>query len=229
MKVKVKFRDTEFGLFEPSFTVPVIGSAERFRGIYLDFVADGVPWSQLVLDRSISRHEMLDDTLDENPVYAAASDGVYWLIERIMDPQLDEGEEVEIEYEGEDMEDRTTHIEIPADAKTVTLELKKHCTFTLRSLLPQIKDEVELVVRDEFGTNTKPDADLYSLRAGGGNTLLRKLARSRVVEGESILDLTPSVKLVRPEPTMLNGTFATLTGTGYIQLTVTPPVPNEGD
>ena len=49
------------------------------------------------------------------------------------------------------------------------------------------------------------------------------------MEGESILDLTPSVKLVRPEPTMLNGTFATLTGTGYIQLTVTPPVPNEGD
>ena len=27
VKVKVKFRDTEFGLFEPSFTVPVLGSA----------------------------------------------------------------------------------------------------------------------------------------------------------------------------------------------------------
>lgn len=45
MKVKVKFRDAEFGLFEPSFTVPVLGSAERFRGIYLDFEANGVPWS----------------------------------------------------------------------------------------------------------------------------------------------------------------------------------------
>lgn len=118
-------------------------------------------------------------------------------------------------------------IEIPADAKTVTLELKKHCTFTLRSLLPQIKDEVELVIRDEFGTNTKPDADLYRLRAGGGNTLFRKLARSRVVDGESLLDLTPDVKLVSPEPTMLNGTFATLTGTGYIQLIVKPPVPED--
>lgn len=30
-------------------------------------------------------------------------------------------------------------IEIPADAKTVTLELKKRDTFTLRSLLPRIK------------------------------------------------------------------------------------------
>ena len=39
-------------------------------------------------------------------------------------------------------------IEIPADARTVTLELKKRDTFTLRSLLPQVKGEVELVVRD---------------------------------------------------------------------------------
>lgn len=118
-------------------------------------------------------------------------------------------------------------IEIPADAKTVTLELKKHCTFTLRSLLPQVKDEVELVVKDKFGTNVDPDNDLYRLRAGGGNTLLRKLARSRVVDGESLLDLTPSVKLVNPLPTLLNGTLAAYTGTGCIQLIVEPPVPED--
>ena len=104
-------------------------------------------------------------------------------------------------------------IEIPADAKTVTLEIGKHCTFTLRSLLPHV--------------NT--DADLYKLKANSGEALMRKLARSRVVEGESLLDLTPNVKLVSPEPTMLNGTFATLTGTGYIQLLVKPPAPDEED
>ena len=118
-------------------------------------------------------------------------------------------------------------IEIPADAKTVTLELKKHCSFTLRSLLPHVKDEVELVVIDEFGTGVNTDADLYRLKANSGDALMRKLARSRIVEGESLLDLTPNVKLVSPEPTMLNGTFATLTGTGYIQLIVKPPVPED--
>lgn len=118
-------------------------------------------------------------------------------------------------------------IEIPADATTVTLEMKKHCTFTLRSLLPQIRNEVELVITDKFGTGNKSDADLYRLRAGGGATLLCKLARSRIVDGESLLDLTPYVKLVSPEPTLLNGTFATLTGTGYIQLIVEPPVPED--
>jgi hypothetical protein len=103
MKVKVKFRDTEFGLFEPSFTVPVLGTTERFRGIYLDFVANGVPWSQLVLDQSIPRYQMLGETLSETPVFASATDGVYWIIERILDTERGCGEEIEIEYEGEEM------------------------------------------------------------------------------------------------------------------------------
>lgn len=118
-------------------------------------------------------------------------------------------------------------IEIPADAKTVTLELKEHCGFTLRSLLPKIKDQVELVVRDEFGRGVVSDADLYRLEANSGSSLLGKLARSRVVEGESLLDLTPDVKLVEPKTSLINGTFATLTGTGYIQLIVEPPVPED--
>jgi hypothetical protein len=60
-------------------------------------------------------------------------------------------------------------------------------------------------------------------------TLLRKLMRSRVVEGEYLLDLMPNVKLVSPEPTMLNGTFVSRAETGYIQLIVKPPTPDEKD
>lgn len=116
-------------------------------------------------------------------------------------------------------------IEIPADVKTVTLELKKQCGFTLRSLLPQVKGEVELVVEDEFDGGR--DCDWYRLRANSGNSLLHKLMRSRVVEGESLLDLTPSLKMVEPHTSLINGTFATLTGSGYIELWVRPPVPDE--
>ena len=123
MKVKVKFRDTEFGLFEPSFTVPVLGTAERFRGIYLDFVASGVPWSQLVLDQSIRRYQMLEETQSESPVFASATDGVYWIIERILDSERECGEEIEIEYEGEDMEEKT--ITVPAGTDKVTLNIER--------------------------------------------------------------------------------------------------------
>lgn len=120
-------------------------------------------------------------------------------------------------------------IEIPADTETVTLKLEKHCSFTLRSLLPRVRSEVELVIVDEFGYGLKSDADLYMLRASHGNSLLHKLARSRVVDGESILDLTPGVKFVEPQAAFLNGSAVTLSGTGYIQLTVVPPVPDEED
>ena len=119
-------------------------------------------------------------------------------------------------------------IEIPADARTVTLELKKRDTFTLRSLLPQIKEEVELVVNDAFGHDAfEHDTDQYRLRAASGNSLLHKLERSRVVEGASLLCLTPGVMFVNPIPTLLNGTLANLSGTGYIQLVVEPPAPDE--
>ena len=118
-------------------------------------------------------------------------------------------------------------IEIPADARTVTLELKKRDTLTLRSLLPQIKAEVELFIRDKFGTGVGSDADLYSLRAANGSSLLHKLERSRVVEGASLLCLTPDVTFVSPMPTLLNGTLANISGTGRIQLVVEPPASDE--
>lgn len=149
MKVKVKFRDTEFGLFEPSFTVPVLGSAERFRGIYLDFVASGVPWSQLVLDEAMPRDRILDETWGESPVFASTNDGVYWIIERILDSERECGEEIEIEYEGEDMEEKT--IEVPAGTSKVTLNIERRSErpegMTLRQALLATPSNRAVVVR----------------------------------------------------------------------------------
>lgn len=149
MKVKVKFRDTEFGLFEPSFTVPVLGTGERFRGIYLDFEANGVPWSQLVLDQSIQRYQMLEDTQSESPVFASATDGVYWIIERILNSERECGEEIEIEYEGEEMNEKT--IEVPAGTNKVTLSIERRSErpegMTLRQALLATPSDRPVLVR----------------------------------------------------------------------------------
>lgn len=120
-------------------------------------------------------------------------------------------------------------IEIPADAKTVTLELKKNGTFTLRTLLPQIRDAVELVVEDAFETKSMKTVDRYRLRANDGDELLRKLERSRIVEGDLILGLAPVIQRVDPTAPLFNGTFGMNLGSGAIQLTVRPPVPDEED
>ena len=116
----------------------------------------------------------------------------------------------------------TMEIEIPADAKTVTLELEKHCTFTLRSLLPQITAEVELVIEDVFSEDrySVKDHDLYRLRGSNGSMLMRALARSRILPGEAYLELTPKVKLREPLTSLINGSFATLSGSGCIELWV---------
>lgn len=113
-------------------------------------------------------------------------------------------------------------IEIPADAKTVTLELKKRCGFTLRQLLPNIGSEVELIVEDVFDEDrfTVKDHDLYRLRGSNGSMLMRALARSRILPGEAYLDLTPRLKLREPQTSLINGTFATVTGSGCIELWV---------
>lgn len=149
MKVKVKFRDTEFGLFEPSFTVPVLGTAERFRGIYLDFEANGVPWSQLVLDEAMPRDRMLDETWDESPFFASPNDGVYWIIERVLDSERECCEEIEVEYEGEDMEEKT--IEVPAGTNKVTLNIERRSErpegMTLRQALLATPSNRAVIVR----------------------------------------------------------------------------------
>lgn len=81
MKVKVKFRDTEFGLFEPSFEMDGKNGLS-YRAVYLDFVANGIPWLQLVLEEGIRGWED-EETLDESPVYASPNDGVYSIIEQV--------------------------------------------------------------------------------------------------------------------------------------------------
>ena len=113
-------------------------------------------------------------------------------------------------------------IEIPADAKTVTLELEKRCGFTLRSLLPNIGSEVELIIEDVFDEDrfTVKDHDLYRLRGSNGSMLMRTLARSRILPGEAYLDLTPRLKLREPQTSLINGTFETVTDSGCIELWV---------
>ena len=73
--------------------------------------------------------------------------------------------------------------EIQSDSKTVTL----------RSLLPRIRDFVELAIKDRFDG---PDyCDTYMLNAGSGDNLLEKLRRSSVLDGETILGLSPDVSV----------------------------------
>jgi len=184
MKVKVKFRDTEFGLFEPSFTVPVLGTAERFRGIYLDFTANGVPWSQLVLDRSIRRYQMLEDTQSESPVFASATDGVYWIIERILDSERECREEIEIEYEGEEMNEKT--IEVPAGTARVTLNIERRSErpegITLRQALLATPSDRPVVVRvvDRPMVNSKRLAwDMFLPAIGESDSDERRRARTK--------------------------------------------------
>jgi len=90
-------------------------------------------------------------------------------------------------------------IEIPADARTVTLKIAKSSEITLRGLLPQIAAGVELVIINtvDHVTNGRRSVgdDLYKVKAPSGAQLLEKLERSYVVEGEYLLDLPPEVKL----------------------------------
>ena len=113
-------------------------------------------------------------------------------------------------------------IRIPAGAKTVTLELEKRCGFTLRSLLPNIGSEVELIIEDVFDEDrfTVKDHDLYRLRGSNGSMLMRSLAKSRILPGEAYLELTPKVRLREPLTSLVNGTSALTSGTGCIELWV---------
>lgn len=181
MKVKVKFRDTEFGLFEPSFTVPVLGTAERFRGIYLDFTANGVPWSQLVLDEAMPRNGILSDTWAEGPVFASANDGVYWIIERTLESKG--YDDIEIEYEGEDMEEKT--ITVPAGTDKVTLNIERRSErpegITLRQALLSTPTDRPVIVRvvDRPMVNSKRLAwDMFLPAIGESDSDERRRART---------------------------------------------------
>ncbi len=118
-------------------------------------------------------------------------------------------------------------IEVPADTRNVTLEIEREeHPFTLKALLPHVKARVELLISEDVDSTVDGrrtvGSDNYMINAQDGEDLMRKLERSRVVDGMSILELSPEVKLVSEVPTLINGTFATLTGTGRIQIIVHP-------
>lgn len=104
---------------------------------------------------------------------------------------------------------------------------------TLRDILPLINhDTVEVVIEDVFDTSHGgecKDSDKYRIRAGSGSYMMAKLERSRVVEGESILDLTPTaIRQFVPPPTLVDGSLDQMSE-GCIQVWVRPTVPDEED
>ena len=125
----------------------------------------------------------------------------------------------------------TVDIEIPADAKMVKLALKERTSNvpTLRTVLPLIKGDVELVVAQEFEDKGETYYDAYRLKAPSGEVLVKKLLRSRVVDGEHLLDQVPSIQRQDPTFNLYAGTFSVNTGTGCIQLWVNSPAPDEED
>ena len=86
-KVFLKFRDAPFGMFQPSFLVDA-RDGRKYRGAYLEFSAHGIPWCQLVLDRTI-RGKEYEETLSESPIYAAPSDTVYSLVATALGKPVD--------------------------------------------------------------------------------------------------------------------------------------------
>lgn len=122
----------------------------------------------------------------------------------------------------------TVDIEIPADTKTVTLELKDRTPqLTLRSLLPTIRGNVELVIEDSFSVEQR---DHTTVKARDGDQLMKMLERSRVLEGGMILDLRPSLIQMRHLVISVHsGRYGELADTGVIEIFVTYPKPDEED
>ena len=113
----------------------------------------------------------------------------------------------------------TVDIEIPADPRTVTLELKDRTPqLTLRSLLPTIRGSVELVIEDSFSVE---QCDHTTIKVGDGVELMKMLERSRVLDGGMILDLQPSV--------IQSGRYDEPANTDVIEIFVTYPKSDEED
>jgi len=108
-------------------------------------------------------------------------------------------------------------LDIPANTESVTLNLKKEGRLTLRSVLPAICSPVMLCVNDNSYVTT-------SIRAKLGSELHQKLKRSRILDGEALLNLTPEIRVIEPTPVLTNGSIV-LNGESVIQLCVTLPKP----
>lgn len=86
-KVFLKFRDTPFRLFRPSFLVDA-RDGRKYRGAYLEFSANGLPWCQLVLDWAMMGEEY-EETLSESPIFAHPSASVYSVVARAVGRPVD--------------------------------------------------------------------------------------------------------------------------------------------
>lgn len=122
----------------------------------------------------------------------------------------------------------TVDIEIPANTRMVQLALKDRTPqLTLRSLLPTIRGDVELVIEDSFGVGA---CDRTTVKAGDGGNLIKMLERSRVLEGGMILDLRPSVIQMRHLVISVHsGRYGELANTGVLEIFVSYPKPDEED
>ena len=132
-------------------------------------------------------------------------------------------------------------VEVPASIKMVKLELKDRTPqLTLRSILPTIRGSVELVIEDSFDvesydrTTVKAgDVESYdrtTVKAGDGEGLMKMLERSRVLDGNKILELRPSaIKMGHLVVPAHSGQYGELENTGVIEIFVTYTKPDEED
>lgn len=119
---------------------------------------------------------------------------------------------------------KNVDIEIPADAKMVTLTLNQGGgQSTLRNILPTIRDNVELVIEDVMGVET---CDNVRMSAGDGPELMKKLKRSTVLDGDLLLELEPIIRVLNPHPRLINGTSC-VDDDASIRLFVAWPRPDE--
>lgn len=119
-------------------------------------------------------------------------------------------------------------VEIPASFKMVKLALKDRTPqLTLRSVLPTICGSVELVIEDSFDIES---CDRTTVKAGDGDGLMKMLERSRVLDGNKILELRPSaIKMRHLVMPVHSGRYGELENTGIIEIFVTYPKSGEED
>lgn len=119
-------------------------------------------------------------------------------------------------------------VEVPASIKMVKLELKDRTPqLTLRSILPTIRGSVELVIEDSFDVESY---DRTTVKAGDGEGLMKMLERSRVLDGNKILELRPSaIKMRHLVVPAHSGQYGELENTGIIEIFVTYPKSGKED
>lgn len=108
-------------------------------------------------------------------------------------------------------------LDLPQDAESVTLNIPEHrAGATLRDVLPVLSGSVTLVV--EIGPSPVVQ-ESWMVSNTSGRALLKTLEKSRFVDANRILGLSPLVKPYVPAPTLTNGT-AVLNGCESIDVYV---------